>query len=420
MRLPALTLIALLVAGAAYAQTAGYESLCRTVDELNIYNPDQPEVRFTTPPYLALKASGTLMQIARRPRPLAKELSLNLDQTACLDELTGSRLTAVRAGSTYRYKLQSPQGTFLIFHVADLVGSESIIPTQVERLLANADRFLGDGNRPEAARAYREALNANPRPVEAALAYTALGRLAKQEGRVAESFQHFGQALKADPSYIPALEERALLAESMGLKEEERKAYEALIDLLPGRPGPYVALIKLALERDDRDEMQRLFRGLQSVDEIAAVRLIHDIPSLKDLKTERALSPLVKDVIEIPLKSRPDGSLLAEVSVKGSEPMTFIVDTGSSLVTLKESTARSIGIEIDPTRVALIKTAKGARTSPVINIDRMEIQGIEARDVRGSILDEDLGSGIEGLLGQSFLNKIKARIDVVKKTMVVE
>ena len=50
----------------------------------------------------------------------------------------------------------------------------------------------------------------------------------------------------------------------------------------------------------------------------------------------------------------------------------------------------------------------------------MEIKGIEAKDVGGSINNQDFGGGAEGLLGQSFLQKINARIDVGRKVMIIE
>ncbi len=254
------------VVGAAFAQAPPAQGPCRAVDALNLFDPDRPEMLFTTPPYVGLIPSGRLRQLASRNRPFRRDVALSDEQSACLEALTGTRLTAVQAGASYRYKLQTSTGTLLIFHAADLVGSEAIVSTQAERLLAIAERFLKEDNRSEAHRAYHEVLKVNPRPVEAAKAHSALGRMEKEEGRRDEALGHFRKAVEAYPRYLPALEEQAALAMAMERPEEARRAYEALTKLVPGRPGPYEALIQLAQKRKDRNEAGRLFRKLQSFD----------------------------------------------------------------------------------------------------------------------------------------------------------
>ncbi len=260
-------LAVLLAAPVAYTQAAPAQGPCRAVDALHHFDPDRPEMLFTTPPYVGLTPSGRLRRLASRTRgPLRRDVALSDEQASCLENLTGTRLTAVRAGASYRYKLQTSTGTLLIFHVADLVGSEAIVSTQAERLLAIAERFLKEDNRSEAHRAYHEVLKVNPRPVEAAKAHAALGRMEKEEGRRDEALGHFRKAVEAYPRYLPALEEQAALAMAMERPEEARRAYEALTKLVPGRPGPYEALIQLAQKRKDRNEAGLLFRKLQSFD----------------------------------------------------------------------------------------------------------------------------------------------------------
>lgn len=419
-RLIPLLAVVVLASGAAFPTPSAAQQPCQAVDEINLLDPNRPGRRFTTTPYVAITASGGLKRLARRSRPFRQPTTLTAEQVSCLEALTGVAMTAVRGGSSYRYKLQTQTGTLLIFHVADLEGSEAVVPTQAERLLATAERFLKEGNRAEAARAYGAALEAGPRPVEAADAQTALGWMENEGGRAYVALHHFRKAVEAYPRFPPALDEHAALSMALEQPEEARRSFEALTTLVPNHPGPYVALVRLAQKQKDRKEMARRFRMLQAVNRNAAAQLAYEIPSLKSLKSERHHAPVFKVVLEIPLRAGPGRLPLADVSVNGNEPMTFIVDTGSSLVTLKEATAEFLGIEIDPERKVTIKTAKGTKTAPVITIDRMEIQGIEATAVEGSIDDEDYGPGVEGLLGLSFLKKINARIDVVKKVMVIE
>ncbi len=419
-RLIPLLAVVVLASGAAFPTSSAAQQPCQAVDELNLLDPNRPGRRFTTPPYVAIAASGGLKRLARRSRPFRQPTALTAEQVSCLEALTGVSMTAVRGGSSYRYKLQTPTGTLLIFHVADLEGSEAVVPTQAERLLATAERFLKEGNRAEAARAYGAVLEAGPRPVETAEAQTALGRMENEGGRAYVALHHFRKAVEAYPRFPPALEEHAALSMALGQPEEARRSYMALTTLVPNRSGSYVALVRLAQQRDDREEVNRLFRMLQAVDPNAAARLAYEIPSLKSLKSERQHAPVVTDKFEIPLGSQPGGTLTVNVRVNGSEPMTFLVDTGAALVSLKEATALRLGIEIDPKLKARFQTANGIRIGFLITIDRMEIEGIEAKGVKGSILDEDFGGNMEGLLGQSFLRKINARIDIEKKVMVIE
>ena len=171
-RLIPLLAVVVLASGAAFPTPSAAQQPCQAVDELNLLDPNRPGRRFTTPPYVAIAASGGLKRLARRSRPFRQPTALTAEQVSCLEALTGVAMTAVRGGSSYRYKLQASGGTLLIFHVADLEGSEAVVPTQVERLLATAERFLREGNRAEAARAYGAVLEAGPRPVEAAEAQT--------------------------------------------------------------------------------------------------------------------------------------------------------------------------------------------------------------------------------------------------------
>ena len=62
-------LTVLFVAGLALAPAAEAAKPCQSVEELDLYDPDRPEVRFTTPPYVAIDASGGLRRLASRSRP---------------------------------------------------------------------------------------------------------------------------------------------------------------------------------------------------------------------------------------------------------------------------------------------------------------------------------------------------------------
>jgi aspartyl protease family protein len=86
-------------------------------------------------------------------------------------------------------------------------------------------------------------------------------------------------------------------------------------------------------------------------------------------------------------------------------PMTLLVDTGASYVTLTERDAAAIGVNIDALSFSVpIRTANGTIRAASIEVDRLAIGPIERRDVPalvapGRALDQSL-------LGLSFLNTL--------------
>ncbi len=103
---------------------------------------------------------------------------------------------------------------------------------------------------------------------------------------------------------------------------------------------------------------------------------------------------------EVELLRDLDGHFRSAVTVNGVR-MMMMIDSGASVVVLDEDDARAIGIFVDP--LAFTGTAQTAGgtvpTMPVV-IDRLQIGGIERRNVPASIVRTTLP---DPLLGQSFL-----------------
>ena len=99
-------------------------------------------------------------------------------------------------------------------------------------------------------------------------------------------------------------------------------------------------------------------------------------------------------------------------------PIDFIVDTGATLVILRESDAARIGIR--PSRAdytATVSTANGKIKAAPAKLDRVEVGGITVYDVPALVLpDEALW---KNLLGMSFLSRLK-RYEVANGRMVLE
>jgi aspartyl protease family protein len=99
-----------------------------------------------------------------------------------------------------------------------------------------------------------------------------------------------------------------------------------------------------------------------------------------------------------------DGHFGVRAEIDG-EPMTLLVDTGASFVTLTQEDAIDIGI--DPAALAFvvpIRTANGMIKTASIKLDRIAIGPIERRDVPALVAPE--GALDQSLLGLSFLDTL--------------
>jgi aspartyl protease family protein len=107
-----------------------------------------------------------------------------------------------------------------------------------------------------------------------------------------------------------------------------------------------------------------------------------------------------------------DGHFYVNAQVNGAQ-VRFMVDTGASIVALTPADAQRAGIARPSERT----TARGAggtiEVMPVM-IDRIAIGPLEARDVRGAVVEE---VGVS-LLGQSFLEEVGS-VEIRGDTMVL-
>ncbi|MDX2085165.1 MAG: retropepsin-like aspartic protease [Candidatus Melainabacteria bacterium] len=112
----------------------------------------------------------------------------------------------------------------------------------------------------------------------------------------------------------------------------------------------------------------------------------------------------------VPLK--PDKrALLLDAELNGVTNGTFIVDTGATYTSISTEMAESLGIDWRNQQTVTITTANGRIQVPKITLERIRIQGVEARDVEATVIDMREGSPFSGLLGLSFINQFQLTID---------
>jgi aspartyl protease family protein len=117
------------------------------------------------------------------------------------------------------------------------------------------------------------------------------------------------------------------------------------------------------------------------------------------------------------LDSDRQGHFRTEARIDGRR-LNFMVDTGASLVILRESDAASVGIRPMPVNyTATVSTANGKLKAAPAKLARIEIGDITVFDVPALVLPDEALT--QNLLGVSFLSRLK-RYEYTNGRMVLE
>lgn len=82
----------------------------------------------------------------------------------------------------------------------------------------------------------------------------------------------------------------------------------------------------------------------------------------------------------------------------------FLVDTGASVVAMSRAHAASLGLNLARGRQGTVQTAQGTVSSRFIDLEKVVVGGITARNVRAAVIDGNYP--VEILLGMSFLRQV--------------
>jgi len=105
---------------------------------------------------------------------------------------------------------------------------------------------------------------------------------------------------------------------------------------------------------------------------------------------------------EIVLQRNRYGHYVATGSIN-NVPVTFLLDTGASDVSIPDSLAKKLGLKRGISQI--YNTANGQITAYATRLDRIDLGGIELRNIRASI--NPAVQGEEILLGMSFLKELE-------------
>lgn len=93
-------------------------------------------------------------------------------------------------------------------------------------------------------------------------------------------------------------------------------------------------------------------------------------------------------------------------SING-RPVTFLVDTGATIVAINSVIASSLGLNPERGRIMRATTASGVVESREVYIETIKVGGITARNVQAAVIQGNYPEEI--LLGMSFLRNVEIR-----------
>jgi aspartyl protease family protein len=104
------------------------------------------------------------------------------------------------------------------------------------------------------------------------------------------------------------------------------------------------------------------------------------------------------------IEQSANGHFQTEVAVDGRR-VDFMVDTGASMIALRERDAAKLGIfPVPADYTATVSTANGNVKAARVSLKRVEVGNVVVRDVAALVLpDQALG---QNLLGMSFLSRL--------------
>ena len=120
---------------------------------------------------------------------------------------------------------------------------------------------------------------------------------------------------------------------------------------------------------------------------------------------------------QVAVQADRDGHFYVDAEINFRR-VRFMVDTGATVVALRESDAAEAGIRMRPADfLHPVQTANGTTNAAAAMLDSVAVADIEVRGVRALVLPDDQLS--VSLLGGSFLNGLE-RFEVTDGTLIFE
>ena len=105
----------------------------------------------------------------------------------------------------------------------------------------------------------------------------------------------------------------------------------------------------------------------------------------------------------ISVPADPLGQYRVNGTING-QYVSFLVDTGASVVAISSRTADRIGLEYRGARTGIVETAQGRTKSFFLKLDEVDIGGLVSRNVDAAVITGNYPTDI--LLGMSYLREV--------------
>ena len=104
-----------------------------------------------------------------------------------------------------------------------------------------------------------------------------------------------------------------------------------------------------------------------------------------------------------------------------SVTVNMLLDTGATYTAIPMRVARGLGMPVDPEQTTRILTAKGSfERVPLVCLDRVQVLGLSSEDVEAVIINLPARTGLDGLLGGSYLKDYRVLVDYPQGILEIE
>ena len=124
----------------------------------------------------------------------------------------------------------------------------------------------------------------------------------------------------------------------------------------------------------------------------------------------------------IKIKFVKDRFGVIDAVLNGKVHATLLVDTGASIVVISDGIARQLDIKEEDKQAKIrLVLADGSTTTAIpIVLDSVQVGSSKIKDVRAAISETSPGTGIDGVLGMSFLSHFHVKLDAKENCLVLE
>jgi predicted aspartyl protease len=112
---------------------------------------------------------------------------------------------------------------------------------------------------------------------------------------------------------------------------------------------------------------------------------------------------------------------LTNRAIGRSVTVNMLLDTGATYTAIPMRVVKGLGVPVDPEQTTPILTTKGSfERMPLVCLDRVQVLGLGLEDVEVVIINLPAKTGLDGLLGGSYLRDYRVLIDYPHGILEIE